>query len=147
MDDYISTTRLEELIRALSKCAAPHATGSSAPIDAKVLQSFRDMVGENAENILAEMIDCYLEDAPKLLRAIAQAVASYDAIALRQAAHTLKSSSATLGAKTLSHLCKELEATSRTGNTNVGLDKVPHLEAEYEKVKIALQLERQQLQV
>jgi HPt (histidine-containing phosphotransfer) domain-containing protein len=102
------------------------------------------MVGENGSFIVAEMIDCYLEDAPELLSAIAQAVAQGDAIALRQAAHTLKSSSTTLGATTLSQLCKELEVTSRTGNTNVGLDKVPQLQFEYERLKVALQIERRQ---
>ncbi len=122
----------------------PYPPTSLSPIDAKVLQSFRDMVGENGSFIVAEMIDCYLEDAPELLSAIAQAVAQGDAIALRQAAHTLKSSSTTLGATTLSQLCKELEVTSRTGNTNVGLDKVPQLQFEYERLKVALQIERRQ---
>lgn len=148
MDDYVSKPiRVEELVQALTRGARALPL-SSAPIDAKVLQSFRDMVGgENASSIVAEMIDCYLEDAPKLLGAIAFAIAQGDAIALRQAAHTLKSSSGTLGATTLSHLCKQLEVMSRTGNTNVELDKVLQLKAEYERVKLALQTERHLTQV
>ncbi len=148
MDDYVTKPiRVEELVQALIRVVG--GTGeslplSSAPIDAKVLQSFRDMVGENGSSIVAEMIDCYLEDAPELLSAISQAVAQGDAIGLRRAAHTLKSSSTTLGATILSQLCKELEVTSRTGNTNVGLDKVPQLQSEYERVKVALQIERRQ---
>jgi HPt (histidine-containing phosphotransfer) domain-containing protein len=102
------------------------------------------MVGENADLVLAEMIDCYLEDAPKLISAIAQAVAQGDATQLRHASHTLKSSSATLGAMTLSHLCKKLEVMSRAGNTEYAEDNLPQLEAEYKRVKAALQLERQQ---
>jgi HPt (histidine-containing phosphotransfer) domain-containing protein len=116
-------------------------------IDGKVLQSFRKMVNENADEILAEMIDCYLEDAPKLLEAIAQAVTQGDAKQLRQAAHTLKSSSLTLGATTLSNFCKDLELMSRSGNANYEVDKLPELEAEYKRVKAALQLERQRAQV
>jgi signal transduction histidine kinase/DNA-binding NarL/FixJ family response regulator len=162
MDDYLSKPiRVEELIEALSKChplnpqhqreqrqfcgrleATPPGSLAPSPIDTKILQSFRSMVGDTAELILGEMIDCYLEEAPKLLQAIAAAVAQGDMIALRQAAHTLKSSSATLGATTLSRLCKELEATSRTGNTEAKLDQVPQIEAEYERVKAALQEER-----
>lgn len=173
MDDYISKPiRVEELIQALSKCQpqegirdwvlgiredgktqevqqsavvlepSPLISG----IDAKVLQSFREMVKENVDEILVEMIDCYLEDAPKQLNAIATAITQGDAKQLRLAAHTLKSSSLTLGATTLSHLCKELESTSRNGHTEGGASKIPQLEAEYEKVKIALQLERQQAQ-
>ena len=147
MDDYVSKPiRVEELIQALTR-AAPHLPCSRTPIDAKVLQSFRNMVNENAESILAEMIDCYLEDAPNLLQAIASAVAQKDASALRQAAHTLKSSSATLGATTLSHLCKDLEVMSRTGRIEGELDKLLQLEAEYERVKAALELELKQAQL
>ena len=115
-------------------------------IDAKVLQSFREMVGEGADSILVEMIDCYLEDAPKLLSAIADAVAQNDAKQLRSSTHTLKSSSATLGATKLSNLCQQLEAISRTGHTEGGQDTVPQLKAEYERVKTALQIERDQAQ-
>ncbi len=154
MDDYVSKPiRVEELILALSKCQPKAGSReldySPLPdtIDAKLLQSFRDMLGNNTEIILGEMIDCYLEDAPKLLQVIATSIAQGDAIALRQAAHTLKSSSATLGATTLSLLCQELEAISRTGNTNMGSDKVPQMEAEYERVKAALQKEQKQAHI
>lgn len=114
----------------------------NSPIDTKVLQSFRDMMGENGWEIVAEMIDCYLEDAPKLIEAISQAVAQADATRLRSCAHTLKSSSATLGATTLSHLCKELEVISQTENISL-VDKVPQLEAKFAKVKVALLIRRQ----
>jgi CheY-like chemotaxis protein len=118
MDDYLSKPiRMEELSQALRRCAGQQEEGKGtrrqgdkghpthpsplAPIDAKVLQSFRDMVGENGPEIVAEMIDCYLEDAPKLIEAIAAAVTAADATQLRSCAHTLKSSSATLGATAL----------------------------------------------
>jgi len=48
--------------------------------------------GENASAFLAELVDCYLEETPKQVQAIATAVAR-DACP-RQAAHILKSSSA-----------------------------------------------------
>lgn len=112
----------------------------SAAIDPKVLESFRDMVGENADIVLAEMIECYLDDAPKLVRAIAQAVHQKDAQKLRQASHTLKSSSATIGAIALSHLCQQMEVMSRIGNIEYALNNLPELEAEYERVKTALQV-------
>ena len=174
MDDYISKPiRIEELSQALSKCqpqegirdwalgireegktqqtkqstVVPEPSLLTTGIDAKVLQSFREMINENTDAIVAEMIDCYLEDAPKLVNRIAIAIAQGDAKQLRLAAHTLKSSSLTLGATTLSNLCKELEATSCTGHTEGGVGKVPQLKAEYEKVKVALQLECQQAQV
>jgi len=120
------------------------SSSSRPPIDAQILQSFRNMICQNADSILTEMIDCYLEDAPNLIDAIAQAVERGDAKQLHSQAHTLKSSSITLGAATLSNLCKELETLGRKGNTKGGLDKVLQLEAEYSRVKVALHVERQQ---
>jgi signal transduction histidine kinase/CheY-like chemotaxis protein/HPt (histidine-containing phosphotransfer) domain-containing protein len=132
---------------AQSSSASPASPASPAPpaLDPEVLQSFQKMVGE-AEELMAEMIDCYLEEAPKLMQAIAKAIACADAVALRQAAHTLKSNSATFGATNLAAVCQELEAIGLTGHTRGGTDKVPQLEAEFSRVKAALQVERQQIQ-
>lgn len=115
------------------------------PLDTQIFQSLRNMIGTKADVVLAEMIDCYLEEAPQLINAIASAIAQGNAVTLRRAAHTLKSSSITLGATTLSNFCQELEAMSRSGNTQEGVDKLLQLQAEYERVKTALQIERQQI--
>ena len=165
MDDYVSKPiRIDVLIEALSKCQpkiktnsfvltsqdnnegnnediktqnSSQALASSDAIDTKVLQSFREMVGEDAEAFLAEMIDCYLEDTPKLLKDINQAIIEANAPNLRRAAHTLKSSSITLGAKNLASLCKEIEEIVENGYTQSGL-AYSQLECEYEKVREAL---------
>lgn len=166
MDDYVSKPiRVEELVQALSKCQTGSVQGSAikdratakinngqqkidkTAIDSKALQSLRDMAGENASEMLVEVIDSYLEDAPKLLHAISTAIAQGDAAALRQATHTLNSTSATLGATTLSKFCKDLEATGRAGTVEGASERLPQLAAESERVKAALQVERQQCQV
>lgn len=140
MDDYISKPiQMEELIQALRKCQP----GGVRSIDIGVLQSLRNMVGEKAGPVLAELIDCYLEDAPKLVQAIRAAVVRGDAKQLRFCTHTLKSSSATLGATTLANLCKELEVMSQSEKIEGGLNKLPQLKAEYARVEAALQIERQ----
>jgi len=112
-------------------------------IDPTVLQELKEMMGEESPEFLTEVIDSYLEDAPHLLQAIHTAVAQADATRLEQAAHTLKSSSATLGAIPLSELSKELEAMGRAGTVEGGVERASQLEAEYQRVKAALQLERQ----
>ncbi len=157
MDDYLSKPiRLDQLAQALNQCQIKTTvTTLPSPLDAKVIEEFKQMVGENAEAILVEIIDCYLEDAPKHLKNMAIAIAQNDRSQLRQASHTLKSSSATLGATNLATLCQELEALSRsqvenrrdshsqsfhTSHTENGLDKLPQLQAEYEQVEAALRL-------
>ena len=140
MDDYLSKPiQVEKLIQALSKC---QQKVTDQVIDAKAMQVLRDMAGEDAAGVLAEVIDAYLEDTPKLLQAIEEAIIQGNAVALERAAHTLKSSSATLGAMTLSKLCKELEAMARAGMTESISEKVSPIEAEYQKVKAALEIER-----
>ncbi len=169
MDDYISKPiRVAELVQALEKCqprrkgvngrmgcngveeywSTLHPPITPSPdlphpaIDAKVLQAFRATAGEGAATFLVELIDCYLEESPKQLQAMEVAVAQGDAKALRQIAHMLKSSSASLGATTLASLCKELEDAT-TEAIAVGLEQVLQLETEYERVKVALQVEKQ----
>ncbi len=46
-----------------------------------------------------------------------------------------------MGAKTLADLCKELETMGRAGTTDAKPEILSQLEAEYEKVKVAWQME------
>jgi len=150
MDDYISKpVRVEELVEVLRKCssnqrisksanqqrftAAGSSTGSA--IDSAVLEKFRAMMGE----VASELIGLFLEDTPRLLADLREAVAQKDAERLQQAAHTLKSSSASLGAMGLSGLCRELEALGRAGTLEGAAEKVAQVEAEYERVKAVLE--------
>ena len=117
---------------------------SPIPIDASALQALRDIAGADAAKFLAAIIDAFLEDAPQLQQEIAQAIASADAPTLQRAAHTLKSSSATLGAMSLSSYCKQLETIARTGKIEGGEQLAAQIAAEYPRVKTALQIERQE---
>lgn len=115
-------------------------------LEAKALQSLRDMLGDAASAVIATVIESYLQDAPKLVEEIQTAIAQADCVLLKQAAHTLKSSSATLGAATLAQLCQDLERVSQTGAIAEGVSKAAQLSAEYEQVRAALQREYQQCQ-
>lgn len=114
-----------------------------AAIDGKTLQRFCAAVGGNTSTFLTELIDCYLEESPRQLQAMELAITQGNVNDLQQAAHILKSSSATLGATTLTQLCRELEVTVSEEITGA-LKKVLQLEAEYKRVITALQLQLQQ---
>jgi histidine phosphotransfer protein HptB len=64
---------------------------------------------------VVQLIETYLADAPQQLSAIDAAAASGDAAALVRPAHTLKSSSATVGAQRLAGLSRRLETAGRSG--------------------------------
>lgn len=111
-------------------------------LDAKILEGLRDV------DALDEVIEIYLDTAPQLLAAISATVTQADAVALRPAAHSLKSISGTIGAFTLFELCQAMEALARHC-ADAGASLPPEVvvifqqvEAEYEKVKRALETER-----
>ena len=174
MDDYISKPiRVEELVRALKQCKpqsqAPHpnnltsnealASTSKHPkpltvkhptdpdvLDAKVLQTYLITMGERGTALLNQLIDTYLRETPKVMCAIEQAVTQADAAALDISAHSLKSSSAALGAVRFSQLCKDLEAMGREGQTAGSAMLVEQLKAEYDRVEKAMQAVQRQNQ-
>jgi len=155
MDDYVSKPiRVEELSRVLSKCQviqerlAPTVevdpeSVEVAALDIATFREIQEMVDE--DEILIKVIDRYLEDTPKLLQSIATSVAQEDASELEWAAHSLKSTSALLGAKSFAQLCGDLEAIARTGTLTETPVKVLQAQKEYEKVKTALLAQRHHL--
>ncbi|MBW4487273.1 MAG: response regulator [Trichocoleus desertorum ATA4-8-CV12] len=133
-------------LRSTPTTMAPTVLAQQVVLDAQAIASLQEMLGENAAEMLAVVIHNYLEDAPKLIAQIQAAVQQQDATALRYAAHSLKGSSATLGAMTLAQWCQELEAIGRTGMMSTGwqvssLPQLRHLEAEFERVKATLNQE------
>jgi len=100
------------------------------------------MLGESAPQLFAELIDTYLNDTPELLAALHAAVARSDATILRRTAHKLRSSSLFLGATTLAGLCDEVEQVARAGTIANSTALVQRAEAEFARVKGALELER-----
>ncbi len=117
------------------------------PLDAHALQNLREMVGEDDLEAFAEVVESYLEDLPDLLQAIKTSVQDQDAPTLHRSAHTLKSTSATLGAKPLAQLSKQLEKLGRTSSeegTNLPAEAVELVQSiylEYERLKPALEHE------
>ena len=89
---------------------APDAPTLDEGILHEVLESTGDDIG-----FVRELIETYLADTPAQLEAMAAAVEADDAPALVRPAHTLKSSSATVGASRLSALARELETAGRSG--------------------------------
>ena len=88
-----------------------------------------------------KIIQTYLTHSPTLLTALRVAVTQSDALAIRQAAHNLKSSSGHVGATTLMQLCKELESMGQAGTLSDAEAMVVRIEAEYDLVRQALSQE------
>ncbi|MEH2052220.1 PAS domain S-box protein [Nostoc sp.] len=113
---------------------------STNNIDAKILQSLRNMV-RGDRLVFAQLIECYLTETPRLVEDINTAIINQDTETLWKTAHKLKSSSASVGAIALAQLCKVLEAQGRSSKLENILELFSQLYQEYEQVKTALQKE------
>ena len=85
------------------------------------------------------LIKLFLEDAPKQIQQLEQAAADNNIHGMIAPAHTLKSSSANLGALALSAIAKRIEVGARGNALNRPTVAVVMLEAEYKKAQSALQ--------
>ncbi|HAT15099.1 MAG TPA: histidine kinase, partial [Microcoleaceae bacterium UBA11344] len=180
MDYYITKpVRREELAIALSKCqpldlnelatvaepkngevsdksesaaavSSREQPGENSPIDFQILHSLRELDDEEDPDFLGELIQIYLSDAPQHIAMMKEAISLGDANSLKLASHTLKSSSANLGALSFSEVCKELESMSRAVvesrgelvfDAEIARDWLFEAEVEWAKVRVAFERE------
>jgi HPt (histidine-containing phosphotransfer) domain-containing protein len=88
---------------------------ADAPIlDERILLELRATTGDDV-GFVRELVETYLGDTPSQFEAMTAAVEADDAAGLVRPAHTLKSSSATVGAMRLSSVARELEMLGRSG--------------------------------
>ncbi|MEW6572968.1 MAG: ATP-binding protein [Bacillota bacterium] len=136
------TVRFEQSAAAAELPAVPESSEPEA-VDAGVLEGLRKLQVEDGPDIVSQLIDIYLSDTPPRLAVLRQAVAEKDTSALFQAAHSLKSSSANIGALRLAAICRDLESMGRAGAIEGAAEKAVRVEAEYARVCMALSAVRQ----
>ena len=101
-------------------------------IDQKTFDELKEMSGDDFIN---ELIDTFLEDAPKMIAEIKSAFASNNVDSFRRAAHSLKSNAATFGAGQLAALAKELEMLGKENKLHEIGDRLKALDEAYESVR------------
>ncbi|MGI9145103.1 MAG: Hpt domain-containing protein [Chloroflexota bacterium] len=157
MDDYISKPLdLDDLARRLRRWMAGIHTSAvleppAVPLDAvprtvlalnpSALARIREVQSPGEPDLLTEMIEAFLTDAPSHLEKVTDALACGDANQLANAAHALKGGAAYLGADDLQHLCLELETLGRSGLTGGGVVSAEPLRAVFEHTRAALMAE------
>jgi len=70
------------------------------------------------DEFITELIESYLAEGQANVDSLSAAAAQSDLAVFTRAAHTLKSTSATIGAMRLSELCRGLEEAARSGRTD-----------------------------
>ncbi len=112
-----------------------------ATIDQNVLNSLRDLQIEGRPDILETIINAYLKSSVVLVGDLHKGLASEDTEGVQNAAHSLKSSSANVGAVRLSEIAKELEMNCRNSMLENVENLVEAIETEFIRVKDGLNRE------
>lgn len=94
------------------------------------------------QEFLLEMIELFLEHAPERVRAATEAAGMGDDQGLYRAAHSLKSTAANLGARTLQRVAERVEGRAAARDTAGMTALLEEMAARYEDVRQRLEAER-----
>ncbi|MDH3459976.1 MAG: Hpt domain-containing protein [Burkholderiaceae bacterium] len=121
----------------------PEGGAAEAPtadvLDHEALQRLRALDPTGSNHVMERVVKAFETSVGKLLPQLQSAMDAADVVSIRHVAHTLKSSSASIGAMKLSKMCVEIEAMILRGQDEGMGEKVAALAAEVPIVLVALQ--------
>jgi CheY-like chemotaxis protein len=121
------------LLEAVTRQEAQE-TNAVPTFDARKLESLLPSDPAGDGSLARRIVDVYLKSSTELDSALSDAVAAKDLEKTARIAHTLKSSSAQVGAAKLSVLCKDLEECAKGGSLEEARELFDDLSAEIEAV-------------
>jgi HPt (histidine-containing phosphotransfer) domain-containing protein len=104
-------------------------------IDSSIIQELIDQLGAD---FVVELIDTYCLETGELIEQLQQALTAGDSVSFGRLAHSIKSSSASLGATGFSLQARELEMLGKAGNLSGADVMLERLTADFLKVKHSL---------
>jgi len=146
MDAYVSKPiRARVLLETIAGVVGetPSASAPAAQTPADVAAAEADGVVDWAvakeavhgdEQLLSEVCRALLEETPRLLAALRQAVEAGDAVALRRTAHTIKSSVGYFGAKAAFDLAYQIEQQALNSESQISAASLAELESQMERI-------------
>jgi CheY-like chemotaxis protein/HPt (histidine-containing phosphotransfer) domain-containing protein len=157
MDDYVSKpVKTENLLEILQQWASQAAgtspvpdtavTGTSTPapqeeesaLCAQPFAALKELCDDEDPAFLLDLIKTYLQDTATHIATLRSAVFTRDARSLERTAHSLKSSSANIGALGMADLCGTLQTLGQAGSVPQAIPLVEQLTAEFDCVQKAL---------
>jgi HPt (histidine-containing phosphotransfer) domain-containing protein len=109
-------------------------------LDRTVLAELRAL-GEPGEDLLGDVVREFLKQARTLVDGIAAALDAANAHDAERAAHRLKGSSLSVGARRLAAVCDAVERAARAGNLAAAREAAGGLEAGFASTRTALERE------
>jgi HPt (histidine-containing phosphotransfer) domain-containing protein len=107
-----------------------------AIIDMPTYNQLKELMGAD---FISELIDTYTLETAALIEQLVQALASGETIEFGRSAHSIKSSSASLGALVFSQQARELEMMGKANDLTGADKKLQQLSADFLMVKHRLE--------
>jgi HPt (histidine-containing phosphotransfer) domain-containing protein len=104
-------------------------------IDPATFHELKELMGAD---FLDELIDSYFQETEALIEGLRQAFSGQEAASFERIAHSIKSSSASLGALIFSQQARELEMIGKAGDLSGAGPMLDRLEAGFAQVKHCL---------
>jgi CheY-like chemotaxis protein/HPt (histidine-containing phosphotransfer) domain-containing protein len=109
-------------------------------LDEEALAVLRDLAGDDDPGLIHRVMTAFLDSSPALLENLRQGRRGRDADAMRAATHALRSSSAVIGAVSLSVVCARVEELARDGNVDDAAASVDDVVREYNTIRAAIEI-------
>ncbi len=166
MDDYISKPVQPEILynsierQLLGKKeynpGREADTNHTTPMQNETKPSFQNIIPDHKafdkkalldrldgdEELLAEIIDVYLQDVPVQIARIRQALEEKNMETIERQSHTLKGASANVNAETLRKVALDIELAAKEGDIDKARASIQHLESEFIRLQEILERER-----
>jgi HPt (histidine-containing phosphotransfer) domain-containing protein len=111
-------------------------------VDLAILASFDEAQEEGESDFVVELIDLYLEEAPRFFTSIREGFANEDWLSAKRAAHSLRGSSSNLGILQMALIAGSLEHLTVDQDASAA-ELLQGLEDEFTRVEEILLAERQ----
>jgi HPt (histidine-containing phosphotransfer) domain-containing protein len=103
------------------------------------ISELKELDDDGSDDVLKQLIGLYLDSTPPKLKKMSESFAAQDFVTIRKEAHSLRSSSLTLGAETLSQFASDIEYAKVDGATASTIETgIRNAHNEFEKVKAEL---------
>lgn len=112
---------------AMTDLPLPPAADAANALDAQALARLRELDPEGRSGVVGRVMQAFETSLVRQLAQLIEARDTGDTAAIGHLAHTLKSSSASLGALALSACCAEVEQAVRAGETDALAPQVDQL--------------------
>jgi HPt (histidine-containing phosphotransfer) domain-containing protein len=158
MDDFLSKPIVAEKLRSLverwlrgrglaepSRAATESADDCRADeveneiLDRKSLRLIRDLQRPGRPDLVKKVVEIYLRDTPTLLESLEAAIEADDPDTVFRVAHSLKSSSAHVGARSLAAVARDIEMLGRERSLAEARQLLATVGSSYAEVKRELE--------